>query len=156
MGLSIVAALELGVGKSLSCWLWKYCPAAESSSEEDGQPSTSTSTLPSILGGGRSVPSGAVGVQPPPAAPQQPNPALPQQPASKGPKQSTPGIPGVASPPDESVQGSAEQQPSSPQPSRESSLVVVSDEGNQQPRSAEGSEAGKQASGSGEPQPQED
>jgi hypothetical protein len=150
VSLSIVTALELGVGKSLSCWLWEDCPAAESS-DEDGT-STST-TLPSILGGGQSVPSEATAVQPP-SPPQQPPPAFPQQPASEFPQQSTPRVPGVASPP-EGVQGSSEQA-SLPQPGQESSPSVVSEEGNQRPNSSEGSEAGKQASGSEEPQQRED
>jgi hypothetical protein len=150
VSLSIVTAFELGVGKSLSCWLWEDCPAAESL-DEDGT-STST-TLPSILGGGQSVPSDAAAVQPP-SPPQQPPPAFPQQPASESPQQSTPRVPGVASPP-EGVQGSSEQ-PSSSQPGQESSPSVVSEEGNQRPNSSEGSEAGKQASGSEEPQQRED
>ena len=143
VGLGIVTAVELGVGKSLSCWLWEDCPAAESS-EQGGQTSIST-TLPSILGGGRSVPSGTPAVQPP--APQQSTPALPQQPPSR--------VPGVASQP-ESVQGSPEQQqPSFSQPSQQGSPSVVSGEGNQQPSTPEGSEAGKQPSGSEEPKQQD-
>jgi hypothetical protein len=46
VGLIIITALEFGVGKSLSCWVWDECPteaAAEGAS----------STLPSILGGGQ-------------------------------------------------------------------------------------------------------
>jgi hypothetical protein len=53
LGLVIVTSLELGVGKSLSCWVWNECPEAAAYSS-DGQAST-TSTLPSILGGGSSV-----------------------------------------------------------------------------------------------------
>jgi hypothetical protein len=156
VALSIVTALELEVGKSLSCWLWEDCPAAESSSEEDGQPSASTTTLPSILGGGRSLPSGAPAVQTPPATPQQPNPALPQQPASKTPQQPSPSLPGVSAPP-EGVQGSSQQQPSSPQADQQQpgspqldqqqSPIVAPEEGNQQSSSLEGSQ---------EPQQQQD
>ena len=151
VALRIVTALELGVGKSLSCWLWEDCPAAESSAE-DSQPSTSTTTLPSILGGGRSVPSGAPAVQPPPATPQQPNPALPQQPASKFSQQPRPGVPGVASQP-EGVQGSS--QPSSGQPDQQSPIIVP-EEGNQQSSSPERSQEVKLPSGPGELQQQED
>ena len=164
VALSIVTALELGVGKSLSCWLWEDCPAAESSAE-DGQPSTSTITLPSILGGGRSMPSGTRAVQPPPAPPQQPTPSLPQQPASKFSQQSTPPVPGVSSLP-EGVQGSSQQQPSSPQadqqqpdspqPDQQQSPIIAPEEGNQQSSSPEGVDAGKQPSGSEPPQQQED
>src|ERR671932_2180427 len=152
VALSIVTALELGVGKSLSCWLWEDCPAAESSAK-DGQPSTSTITLPSILGGGRSVPSGAPAVQPPPATPQQPNPALPQQSASKFSQQPGPRVPGVPSQP-EGVQGSS-QQPSSAQPDQQSPIIVP-EEGNQQSSSPERSQEVKLPSGPGEPQQQED
>ena len=53
VGLSAVTALEVGVGKSLSCWVWNEC-TTESSSTEAGSTST-TSTLPSVLGGGSSV-----------------------------------------------------------------------------------------------------
>ncbi len=55
--LIIVTALELGVGKSLSCWVWNDCP--EESSTEGGGSSTSTSALPSIFGGGSSASSSA-------------------------------------------------------------------------------------------------
>ena len=44
VGLILVTVLELGVGKSLSCWVWDEC-STESSAE--------ASTLPSILGGGQ-------------------------------------------------------------------------------------------------------
>ncbi len=46
VGLIIITALEFGVGKSLSCWIWDECPT-ESSAE--------ASTLPSILGGVQST-----------------------------------------------------------------------------------------------------
>jgi uncharacterized membrane protein YjjB (DUF3815 family) len=154
VALSIVTALELGVGKSFSCWLWEDCPAAESSAEDD-QPSTSAITLPSILGGGPSVPtSGAPAVQPPPAPPQQPNPALPQQPASKFSQQPSPRVPGVPSQP-EGVQGSS-QQPSSAQPDQQQSPIIAPEEGNQQSSPPERSQEVKQPSGPGEPQQQED
>src|SRR5215204_6965340 len=52
VGLSAVTALEVGVGKSLSCWVWNNCSTGSSS--DDGGTSK-TATLPSILGGGRSV-----------------------------------------------------------------------------------------------------
>ena len=135
VGLSVVTGLELGVDKSLSCWVWDDCPAE--SSADDGRTSI-TSTLPSILGGGRNVRSGPPEVQPP----QQPTPAFPQQPI--------PSVPGVPSQP-ESVQGSEQQQPSSSQPGQQSSPSVVSEGRNQRPSSPEGSEEGKQPSGSGEP-----
>ncbi len=131
VGLSVVTALELGVGKSLSCWLWDDCPME--SPTDDGRTSI-TSTLPSILGGGQSVSSIAPEIQPP--SPQQPTPASPQQP--------TPSVAGAPSQP-EGVQGS-EQQPSSPQPGQPWSPSVVP-EGDQQPSSSsEGSEEDEQRS----------
>jgi hypothetical protein len=141
VGLSVVTALELGVGKSLSCWVWDECPT-ESSTDDSG--TSITSTLPSILGGGQSASSVAPKVQPPP--PQQPTPASPQQP--------TPGTPSQP----ESAPGS-EQQPSLPQPGQRWSPSVVPEEGDQQPSSSEGSEEDKQqspASESGQDQQQED
>jgi hypothetical protein len=76
IGLSAVTALEVGVGKSLSCWVWDDCAAG--SSTDDGGTSV-TGTLPSILGGGQSVSSGASKVQPP--SPQQPTPEAPGSPS---------------------------------------------------------------------------
>ena len=52
VGLIIVTTLELGVGKSLSCWVWDEC-STESSA--DGSRTAGASTLPSILGGGQSA-----------------------------------------------------------------------------------------------------
>src|SRR5215210_1504377 len=53
VGLILITVLEVGVGKSLSCWVWDDCSTAESSA--DGSSSASTSTLPTILGGGQSA-----------------------------------------------------------------------------------------------------
>ena len=53
VGLFIVTGLELGVGKSLSCWVWNDCP--EESTTDDGGSSSRTSTLPSIFGGSSSA-----------------------------------------------------------------------------------------------------
>src|SRR5215217_4434274 len=101
VGLSVVTALEVGVGKSLSCWVWNDCSAW--SSTDDGETSV-TGTLPSILGGGQSVSSDASKVQPP--SPQQPAPE-----ASGSPSQPQ-GVPG------------SEQLPSSPQPGQRLSPSV--------------------------------
>jgi len=52
VGLIVVTALEFGVGKSLSCWVWEECP--EEPSAEGGSGRTArASTLPSVLGGGQ-------------------------------------------------------------------------------------------------------
>jgi hypothetical protein len=52
VGLIVVTGLELGVGKSLSCWVWEECSTEESSA--DGSGTARASTLPSIFGGGQS------------------------------------------------------------------------------------------------------
>jgi hypothetical protein len=77
VGLIIVTGLELGVGNSLSCWVWHDCPTE--SSTDDGGSSSRTSTLPSIFGGGSSASSGTPEVRS--AEPQQ-QPALPGSPES--------------------------------------------------------------------------
>ncbi len=122
VGLSVVTALELGVGKSLSCWVWDEC-STESSTDDDR--TSITSTLPSILGGGQSASSVAPKVQPPP--PQQPTPGVPEGPSQPG------DVP------------SSEQQPSSPQPGQRWSPSVVPEE-DQQPSTSEGSEEDEQQS----------
>jgi hypothetical protein len=56
VGLILITVLEVGVGKSLSCWVWDECSTAEESSTGDGSGrSAQASTLPSILGGGNST-----------------------------------------------------------------------------------------------------
>ena len=77
VGLIIVTGLELGVGQSLSCWVWHECPTE--SSTDDGGSSSRTRTLPSIFGGGSSASSGAPELRS--ADPQQ-QPALPGSPES--------------------------------------------------------------------------
>ena len=92
VGLIIVTALELGVGKSLSCWVWNDCP--EESSTDGGGSSSRTSTLPSIFGGGSSVSSGTPDVRS--ADPQQ-QPALPgsSESPSVSPSAAPSGVPGT-------------------------------------------------------------
>jgi len=107
VGLGAVTALEVGVGKSLSCWVWNNC-STESSTDE-GETST-TGTLPSVLGGGQSVSSGALEAQPP------------------SPPQPTPGAPGSPSRP-EGVPGS--ERPASTPPDQRSSQFSVPEEGEQ-------------------------
>jgi hypothetical protein len=53
VGLILVTVLELGVGKSLSCWVWDEC--STESSAEGSRSAGASSTLPSILGGGQSA-----------------------------------------------------------------------------------------------------
>ena len=136
VGLSIVTALELGVGKSLSCWVWDDCPTESST---NGGSASTTSTLPSILGGGRSATSVAPGVQP-------------------SPQQQNPGAPGVSSQP-ESIPPGSKQPSSSLQPDQRWSPSGAPEEGDQQPSSFSGSEEDEQqssADGSEGDQQQED
>src|SRR5918912_919111 len=52
IGTGAVTALEVGAGKSLSCWVWSECSTTDSSR---GEGASNTSTLPSILGGGQTA-----------------------------------------------------------------------------------------------------
>jgi hypothetical protein len=54
VGLILITVLELGVGKSLSCWVWAECSTEESSAEDSGG-TARVSTLPTILGGTQSA-----------------------------------------------------------------------------------------------------
>jgi hypothetical protein len=67
VGLILITVLELGVGKSLSCWVWDECATEESSAEDSGG-TARASTLPTILGGTQSASSttpSEEGVNPP-------------------------------------------------------------------------------------------
>jgi hypothetical protein len=141
VGLAVVTGLEVGVGKDLSCWVWKNCPAETSTSGSSAW-NTSTGTLPSILGGGSSA-KGNAQQQVVPANPAQPTPA-PQQPTPT-PQQQTPN-PGspetpVQSPNVPNVQGSPGPLP---QPSQQQS--PSEGPGNQQPVSS-GSSGNQQPGG---------
>ena len=52
VGLIVVTALEFGVGKSMSCWVWGECPT-EASAEDGRRMAARAGTMPSILGGGQ-------------------------------------------------------------------------------------------------------
>lgn len=92
VGLSVVTGVELGMGRSLSCWIWSECPTE--SSTDDGE-AAGKSTLPSILGGGRSASSSIPQVDP--LAPeQQPAPKTPEPPS-----QARSGVPGSEKIPDQ-------------------------------------------------------
>jgi hypothetical protein len=60
VGLIVVTALEFGVGKSLSCWVWEECPKEEPSAEGGSGRTARASTLPSVLGGGQRAGSSSV------------------------------------------------------------------------------------------------
>src|SRR5215207_2653105 len=55
VGLIVVTGLELGVGKSLSCWVWDECSTEESSTDDSSSNAQMSSTFPTILGGAQSV-----------------------------------------------------------------------------------------------------
>jgi hypothetical protein len=55
VGLIVVTGLELGVGKSLSCWVWEECSTVESSADGSSSNAQMSSTFPTILGGAQSV-----------------------------------------------------------------------------------------------------
>jgi hypothetical protein len=118
VGLILITVLELGVGKSLSCWMWDECSTA--SSAEDSSSAGASSTLPSILGGSQSAGSitqeeASPSNQQPdyspgaPGAPWQTPPANPS--AQPGQRQGPSGVPEKEDPQQSSPNGApAEQQ----------------------------------------------
>jgi hypothetical protein len=111
VGLILITVLEVGVGKSLSCWVWDDCSVAEASA--DGSSSSSSaqaSTLPTILGGTQSasssMPQEEVVVNPPNPKPQTGSSAgTPQE----APSQAAP--PGVSNGAAQTPEASPEGQP---------------------------------------------
>ena len=92
VGLIVVTGLELGVGKSLSCWVWEECSTEASSA--DGSGTARASTLPSILGGVQVASSSTPQVEANPSSPQQQPGSSPGM--SGAPSSRTPGVaPGV-------------------------------------------------------------
>jgi hypothetical protein len=94
VGLIVVTGLELGVSKSLSCWVWEECSTEESSA--DGSGTARASTLPSILGGGQSASSSIPQVEVNPSSPQQQPGFSPGM--SGAPSSQVPDVPGVETP----------------------------------------------------------
>ncbi len=146
LGLILITVLELGVGKSLSCWVWDECSAAEESSDNGGSGgSARASTLPSILGGGQSSTS---------TAPQQEvaNPPDPQQ--QSGSSAGTPqGAPSQAAPPGGSEAVETPDAPSGAQPSQRQvgpSDVVENQQQQQQQQPSRSAPADRQPSSSAE------
>jgi hypothetical protein len=132
VGLILITVLEVGVGKSLSCWVWDECSAAEESSDDSGGTNNArASTLPSILGGAQSATS---------TAPQQQveaNPPDPQQ--QSGSSAGTPqGAPSQAAPPGGSEGVETPDAPSGAQPGQRQvgPSDVVEDQQQQPSRSA--------------------
>jgi hypothetical protein len=104
VGLILITVLEVGVGKSLSCWVWDDCSAAESSADGSSS-SAQTSTLPTILGGTQgasssSVPQEEVVVNPP--NPQQQTGSSAGTPQGAPSQATPPGVSGAAQTPDAS------------------------------------------------------
>jgi hypothetical protein len=115
IGLIVVTGVEASVGQNLSCWVWKNCPA-QSTSTGDGSASHSTSTLPSILGGGQGTIS-STSLQSTPSNPQQQQrgsspPGTPQAPSQ------TPVSPGTGTPSSAGVERPTPS-PSSAQPGQQ-------------------------------------
>jgi hypothetical protein len=128
VGLIIVTGLELGVGQSLSCWMWHECPTE--SSTDDGGSSSRTRTLPSIFGGGSSASSGTLELRS--ADPQQ-QPALPGSPESPSvsPSAAPSELPGTEA--QDSVASDAGQDQSSQrEEDQQQNLPDYSDDGQQQ------------------------
>ncbi len=103
VGMAAVTGVELGVGKSLSCWVWEECPARTAG----GGAASDTSTRPSILGGSQriadtSTQSGGAR-QPRPAAPERQQAPPQQNPPQQNPPQQAPSFqrvdPGRGQPP---------------------------------------------------------
>jgi hypothetical protein len=94
VGLILVTALELGVGKSLSCWVWDEC--STESSAEASRSAGASSTLPSILGGSQRAGS-----------------STPQEEASPSNQQPdyAPGVPGAPSQASPPANPSAQEEP---------------------------------------------
>ncbi len=115
VGLIVVTGLELGVGKSLSCWVWDECSTEESSA--DGSGAARASTLPSVLGGGQGASSSApqVEVSPSVVSPSSPQQEVPgSSPGTSGaPSSQVPDVPGAQTPdPSPSAQPGQRQGPS--------------------------------------------
>jgi hypothetical protein len=153
VGLILITFLEVGVGKSLSCWVWDDCSTAEASSSDVGVDiSTQKSTLPTILGGGQSassttIPEEAVGNPPNPQQQTGSSAGTPQGAPSQA---APPAISGATQTPDGSpgAQPGQRQAPSDPveegQQQNPSSKSVPAD---QQPSSADNSEGSESAEG---------
>jgi hypothetical protein len=94
VGLIVVTGLELGVGKSLSCWVWEECSTEESSA--DGSGTARAGTLPSILGGVQSASSSIPQVEVNPSSPQQEEPG--SSPSTPGAPSQVPDVPGAETP----------------------------------------------------------
>ena len=98
VGLIVVTGLELGVSKSLSCWVWEECSTEASSA--DGSGTARASTLPSVLGGGQGASSIAPQVEgsPPVVSPSSPQQQPGSSPGTPGAPSQVPDVSGVETP----------------------------------------------------------
>ena len=147
VGLIVVTGLELGVGKSLSCWVWEECSTVESSTDGSSSNAQMSSTTPTILGGAQSV------INSTPQQQQQQQLVSPsssqQQPGSSS--SGTPqGAPWQASP--EEVPGSETPIPSSAQPGQRQGSSGPIEAGEQQNPSSRSAPAEHQPSSADNPE----
>jgi hypothetical protein len=143
VGLIVVTGLELGVGKSLSCWVWEECSTVESSADGSSSNAQMSSTFPTILGGAQSVSN---------SSPQQQlvSPSNSQQ-QSGGSSGGTPQVaPWQASP--EEVPGSETPIPSSAQPGQRQGSSGSIEAGEQQNPSSRSAPADYQPSSADNPE----
>src|SRR5215204_3062478 len=139
VGLIVVTGLELGVGKSLSCWVWEECSTDGSSSNAQ-----TSSTTPTILGGAQSVSNST------PQQQQLVSPSSSQQ-QSGGSSDGTPqGAPWQASP--EEVPGSETPIPSSAQPGQRQGSSGPIEAGEQQNPSSRNAPADHEPSSADNPE----
>ena len=142
VGLIVVTGLELGVGKSLSCWVWEECSTEASSA--DGSGTARASTLPSILGGGQSGSSSIPQVEVNPSSAQQEepgsSPGISEAPSSQAPGVA-PGVPGEEIPdPSPSAQPGQRQGSSGPSEADQQQVPSGSAPADQQQSPADDSE----------------
>jgi hypothetical protein len=143
VGLIVVTGLELGVGKSLSCWVWEECSTVESSADGSSSNAQMSNTFPTILGGAQSVSN---------SSPQQQlvSPSSSQQ-QSGGSSGGTPQVaPWQASP--EEVPGSETPIPSSAQPGQRQGSSGSIEAGEQQNPSSRSAPADYQPSSADNPE----
>ena len=149
IGLVVVTGLELGVGKSLSCWAWNDCAGASSADGGTASKTSNTYTLPSILGGGASTGSNA---------PQEAGPSNSQQtapPATPGTPSQPSNAPGSKTP-NPSVQPGQQQSPSSGAPdSQQQSPSSGAPDSQQQSPSSGAPDSQQQSPSSGAPDSQQ-
>ena len=133
VGLIVVTGLELGVGKSLSCWVWDEC-STEESSADGSRESARASTLPSVLGGSQGASSIAPQVEVSPSSPQQEEPG--SSPGTSGaPSSQAPGGSGAETPdPSASAQPGQRQGPSGPVEEEQQQVPAGSAPADQQQR----------------------